>query len=104
MTSRKDQGQYRTDKSKAHEFMGVRAIAEAFDQSAAGKARTADLASPAVPAPHVVVDKEGEGNALKPFCTDPLVRKRYALPNGQIFRAMIQRDLLLMSRNGFLYM
>lgn len=104
MTSRKDQGQYRADKSRVHDFMGVRHIAEAFDQSPAGKARTADLSSPALPAPHVVVDKAAGNTQLEPYCADPLVRKRYALSNSQIFKALVQRDLLLMSRNGFLYM
>ena len=121
LTSRKDQAKYRSaaavvseqvppqQPAKPTPFIGVRTFAEAFDRSPGGVARAEHLATPAVPAPQAIVVPSGGSAAdgagfAAVFATEPLVRRRYALSNWQMFRAMVQRDALLMSRNGFLYM
>jgi hypothetical protein len=82
--------------------MGIKSFVEAFEQSPGGQARARDLASPAVPAPKAVITGDFAGG-LAPFATDPLIRTRYALSNWAVFKALVSRDLLLFSRNSFLY-
>jgi ABC-type multidrug transport system ATPase subunit len=103
ITSRKDQGQYRIDQSKKDEFVPVKEIYNAFQKSSMGQAMAVDLATPALPPPLAVTSDGNKSKVLAPFATDPLVRKRYALGNWQVFRAMADRDSLLFSRNSFLY-
>ena len=100
LTSRKDQAKYRAP-GQPLEFMGIKSLAEAFERSPGGQARAEALASPAVPAPKAVVT--GDTGDMAPFSTDPLVRTRYGLKNADVFKALVSRDLLLFSRNSFLY-
>ena len=80
--------------------MGIKSFVEAFEQSPGGQARAKDLASPAIPAPKAVTT--GPSN-LAPYAADALVRTPYALSNAAVFKALVSRDLLLFSRNAFLY-
>lgn len=103
ITSRKDQGQYRIDQSKRNEFMPVKDIYNAFQKSPMGQAMAKELSSSPVPPPLAVTSDGDKNKALAPFATDALVRKKYALSNWQVFKAMADRDSLLFSRNSFLY-
>ena len=100
LTSRKDQAKYRVT-GQPLDFMGIKSLAEAFERSPGGQAHAQDLASPAVPAPKAIVT--GDSGDTAPFSTDPLVRTRYGLRNADVFKALVSRDLLLFSRNSFLY-
>ena len=102
MTSRKDQRKYLKDKD-GNKFIGVREISDAFERSSLGIARAETLSSPSIPAPKTVVSSGGPGADTAPFSTDPLVRRRYALGNLDLFKALAARDLLYFSRNAFLY-
>ena len=106
MTSRKDQAQYLLG-SGPKEFINVREMVAAFDNSPMGKARTEHLATPTGPRILVTVPNcpmEPTTPSLEPYGTDPLIRRRFALDNKQLFRALFHRDALLMTRNMFIYM
>ncbi|GAX74480.1 hypothetical protein CEUSTIGMA_g1929.t1 [Chlamydomonas eustigma] len=100
VTSRKDQTMYRDDKGKS--FMGVRAIADAFARSPMGAANATYLTTPATPAPRALIT-DGDSTGKAPYATDGLQRTRYGINNVSLFKALVHRDFVLMTRNSFLY-
>lgn len=111
VTSRKDQAQYRSGPA-SKEFLPVRDIVAAFNQTAAGKAQKDELATPVIPRQPiavVVVPNACPPSApmffglSAPYQVDPLVRSRFALGNKELFKALFHRDALLMMRNLFIY-
>jgi len=88
VTSRKDQAQYWCRDPTEYRFMPITEMHEAFMRSAEGKAQLQ-----AIEAPPVKVSEK----------LDPLVRDKYALGPGGLFKACLRRDFTLMKRNGFLY-
>ena len=88
VTSRKDQEQYWADKNKPYQFMPVSIMAKAFTEFEVGMAMKDYLRVP--------YDK----SACHPAA---LIKKRYALHKWELFKACTQREILLISRNRFLY-
>ncbi|MCO5582935.1 hypothetical protein L7F22_036838 [Adiantum nelumboides] len=88
VTSRKDQEQYWADKTKPYQFMPVSAIAQAFANFEVGMELQKTL--------ETSFNKSDSHPAA-------LVRKSYALPKWELFKACFEREALLISRNRFLY-
>ncbi|KAJ7541808.1 hypothetical protein O6H91_10G077700 [Diphasiastrum complanatum] len=88
VTSKKDQHQYWAHKSRPYEYMPVTRMADAFKSFQVGKDLTAYLAVP--------FDKANNHPAA-------LVQEKYALSKWELFKACLERELLLISRNRFLY-
>ncbi|KAK9916362.1 hypothetical protein WJX75_001804 [Coccomyxa subellipsoidea] len=95
VTSRKDQQQYWSDPSKPYKFISVAEFSEHFKSFSVGRQITADLASPPP-----TCELGGTG---KHEPDGVLVRKRYALSGWELFKACWRRELILVSRNLFLY-
>lgn len=88
VTSRKDQQQYWTGDPGAYTFTPILAMHQAFLDSPQGRAQAQALQAPA---------------AKVPQQQDPLVRQKYALGRGGLFKACLRREFTLMKRNAFLF-
>ncbi|BDA40539.1 Pleiotropic drug resistance protein 1 [Coccomyxa sp. Obi] len=95
VTSRKDQQQYWHDASKPYRFISVAEFAEHFKNFSVGRQIAKDLASPPPTC--------GLGGTGRNDPDGVLVRKRYALSSWELFKACWRRELILVSRNAFLY-
>ncbi|CAL4924482.1 unnamed protein product [Urochloa decumbens] len=87
VTSRKDQAQYCSDKSKQYTFISPSAMASAFKQSQYGRSLDSTLRDPCV-------------NINSP---QALARSKFAVSKLSLVRSCFARELVLISRNRFLY-
>ncbi|KAG9455141.1 hypothetical protein H6P81_008045 [Aristolochia fimbriata] len=88
VTSKKDQAQYWTDRSKEHAYLTAPEIAEAFKKSKYGEAIRSHLSVP--------FDKA----TSHPYA---LAHTKYAVGKWELFKTCFSREYLLMTRNSFLY-
>lgn len=88
VTSRKDQEQYWADPSKPYEFLSVKKIAEAFENSKYNDNLRSSLSVP--------YDKSTSHPSALP-------KMKYAVSRMELFKACFSRELLLINRNRFLY-
>ncbi|XP_073114830.1 ABC transporter G family member 51 [Elaeis guineensis] len=88
VTSRKDQAQYWSDRSKPYSFLPVSKIAEAFRQSEYGKFVESSLSFP---------------NDETKFLPSALASTKFAISKRDLLGACFSRELLLISRHRFLY-
>jgi hypothetical protein len=87
VTSRKDQAQYWSDKSKQYSFISALTMASAFKQSQYGRSLDSILRDP-------YVDKHSP---------QALARSKFAVSKLSLVKACFARELILISRNRFLY-
>lgn len=87
MTSKKDQAQYWSDKSKQYSFVSASTMASAFKQSQYGRSMDSTLS-----------DSYDDTNPRQ-----ALARSKFAVSKLSLFRACFARELILISRNRFLY-
>ncbi|KAF0930606.1 hypothetical protein E2562_033770 [Oryza meyeriana var. granulata] len=87
VTSRKDQAQYWSDQSKQHVFISASEMAAVFKESQYGRYLESNLSSSC-------------GNKDSP---QALPRSKFAVPKFSLVRACFARELILISRNRFLY-
>ncbi|KAG0526217.1 hypothetical protein BDA96_06G126400 [Sorghum bicolor] len=87
VTSRKDQAQYWSDKSKPYSFISASTMASAFKQSDYGRSLDSILSN----------SYDGT-KSLK-----VLARSKFAVSKLSLVRACFYRELVLISRNRFLY-
>ncbi|KAF5178577.1 Abc transporter g family member, partial [Thalictrum thalictroides] len=88
VTSRKDQAQYWADPSKPYVFIPVIKIKEAFNQSRFGRLVESNLSIP--------YDKTKSHPSA-------LFKTRFAVSKWELFKTCFAREILLISRNRFLY-
>ncbi|KAJ8497976.1 hypothetical protein OPV22_008528 [Ensete ventricosum] len=88
VTSRKDQQQYWTRHDEPYRYVPVREFAEAFHSFHVGRAIGNELSVP--------YDKSKSHPAA-------LTTTRYGVSNKELLKANIDRELLLMKRNSFVY-
>ncbi|KAJ4977881.1 hypothetical protein NE237_008661 [Protea cynaroides] len=88
VTSKKDQRQYWVDPSKPHVFLPVSKIADAFKQSEFGCSLESTFSVP--------YDK-------KKNLPSALAKTKFAVSKRQLFKACIEREILLINRHRFLY-
>uniref|UniRef100_A0A0D9XIH8 ABC transporter domain-containing protein n=1 Tax=Leersia perrieri TaxID=77586 RepID=A0A0D9XIH8_9ORYZ len=87
VTSKKDQAQYWSDQSKQHTFISAAEMAAAFKESQYGRYLESTLSS-------------SSGNNDSP---EVLPRSKYAVTKFSLVSACFARELILISRNSFLY-
>uniref|UniRef100_A0A0E0IQF1 ABC transporter domain-containing protein n=1 Tax=Oryza nivara TaxID=4536 RepID=A0A0E0IQF1_ORYNI len=87
VTSKKDQAQYWSDQSKQHIFVSASEMAAVFKESQYGTYLEANLSSSC-------------GNKDSALV---LPRSKFAVPKFSLVRACFARELILISRNRFLY-
>uniref|UniRef100_K4AIA6 ABC transporter domain-containing protein n=1 Tax=Setaria italica TaxID=4555 RepID=K4AIA6_SETIT len=87
VTSRKDQAQYWSDKSKQYSFISALTMASAFEQSQYGRSLDSILRDPYV-----------DTNSPQ-----TLARSKFAVSKLSLVKACFARELILISRNRFLY-
>lgn len=88
VTSRKDQKQYWMRHDKPYRYVSVKEFASAFQSFHVGRAVTNELAIP--------FDKSKNHPAA-------LTTSRYGVSAWELFKANIDREMLLMKRNSFVY-
>ncbi|KAL0555361.1 hypothetical protein IC582_009305 [Cucumis melo] len=88
VTSKKDQEQYWYKKNKPYRFISVSKFCQGFKSFTIGQQLTSDLQVP--------YDKSKAHPAA-------LVTEKYGLSNWELFRACYSREVLIMKRNGFVY-
>ncbi|XP_077238697.1 pleiotropic drug resistance 3 isoform X4 [Tasmannia lanceolata] len=88
VTSRKDQGQYWSDRSKPYVFIPVSKIAEAFRESEYGRSLNSSLSIPY------------EKTKDLPYI---LAGSKFAVSKWELLRVCFSREILLISRHRFLY-
>ncbi|XP_050940090.1 pleiotropic drug resistance protein 2-like isoform X3 [Cucumis melo] len=88
VTSKKDQEQYWYKKNKPYRFISVSKFCQGFKSFTIGQQLTSDLQVP--------YDKSKAHPAS-------LVTEKYGLSNWELFRACYSREVLIMKRNGFVY-
>lgn len=88
VTSQKDQEQYWHDERRPYRYIPVAEIADAFRDYRVGKELEEQLATP--------FDKSQSHPAA-------LVESKFALSKWDLFKACLERELLLIKRNRFLY-
>lgn len=88
VTSKKDQEQYWHDERRPYRYIPVAEIADAFRDYRVGKELEEQLATP--------FDKSQSHPAA-------LVESKFALSKWDLFKACLERELLLIKRNRFLY-
>lgn len=88
VTSKKDQAQYWTNPSKPYTFLSSQDIAEAFKNSRFGKNVESALSIP-----------NDETNNHP----SALARTKYAVSTWELFKTCFTREIVLISRHGFLY-
>ncbi|XP_042413622.1 ABC transporter G family member 36-like isoform X1 [Zingiber officinale] len=88
VTSRKDQQQYWTRHDEPYRYVPVRVFSEAFQSFHVGRAIAEEIASP--------YDKSKSHPAA-------LTVTKYGVSNKELLKANIDRELLLMKRNSFVY-
>ncbi|KAF3450815.1 hypothetical protein FNV43_RR06904 [Rhamnella rubrinervis] len=88
VTSKKDQEQYWFRKEKPYNFVTVKEFADAFQSFHVGRKLGDELATP--------FDKSKSHPAA-------LTTKRYGLKKGDLLKACLSREYLLMKRNSFVY-
>ncbi|XP_043718326.1 pleiotropic drug resistance protein 1-like isoform X1 [Telopea speciosissima] len=88
VTSRKDQQQYWNDKDKPYRYVSVKAFVEAFQSFHVGRKLGDELATP--------FDKTKSHPAA-------LTTDKYGVSKTELLKASIDRELLLMKRNSFVY-
>ncbi|XP_068641438.1 ABC transporter G family member 31 [Aristolochia californica] len=88
VTSKKDQAQYWSDRSKEHAYLTVPEIAEAYKKSIYGQDIKSNLSVP--------FDKESS----HPYA---LANTKYAVRKWELFKTCFWREWLLMTRHSFLY-
>uniref|UniRef100_A0A0E0JL12 ABC transporter domain-containing protein n=1 Tax=Oryza punctata TaxID=4537 RepID=A0A0E0JL12_ORYPU len=89
VTSKKDQRQYWARHDKPYRFVAVKEFASAFQSFHTGRAISNELAVP--------FDKSKSHPAA-------LATTRYGAPGKELLKANIDREILLMKRNSFVYM
>ncbi|KAG2326564.1 hypothetical protein Bca52824_009292 [Brassica carinata] len=87
--SRKDQGQYWLHQDLPYSFVSVETFSKRFKDLQIGRKLEEDLSKP--------YDRSKTHN-------DSLSFNAYSLPNWELFRACLSRELLLMKRNYFVYL
>lgn len=88
VTSKKDQEQYWSDQRRPYRYIPVAEIANAFRDYRVGKELDEKLATP--------FDKSESHPAS-------LVTSKFALSKWDLFKACVEREMLLIKRNRFLY-
>lgn len=88
MTSKKDQAQYWADPSKPYRFISTREMAEAFRNSEFGRNLESMLSVP--------YDKSMSHPSA-------LATTKYAASKWELFKACLEREVLLIKRHSFLY-
>ena len=88
VTSRKDQQQYWTRHDEPYRYVPVREFADAFQSFHVGRAIGDELSVP--------YDKSKSHPAA-------LTTSRYGVSKKELLKANIDRELLLMKRNSFVY-
>lgn len=88
VTSKKDQEQYWFDQRRPYRYVPVAELANAFKDYRVGKELDEKLATP--------FNKSESHPAA-------LVTTKFALSDRDILKACVERELLLMKRNRFLY-
>ncbi|VAI31677.1 unnamed protein product [Triticum turgidum subsp. durum] len=88
VTSRKDQGQYWINSDETYRYVPVKEFAEAFQAFHVGQAIKSELAVP--------FDKNGSHPAA-------LKTSQYGASMKELLKANINREILLMKRNSFVY-
>ncbi|CAL9134814.1 unnamed protein product [Musa textilis] len=88
VTSRKDQQQYWSREDEPYRYVPVREFAEAFQQFHIGRALAEELSVP--------YDKSKSHPAA-------LTTTRYGVSKKEVLKANMDRELLLMKRNSFVY-
>jgi hypothetical protein len=89
VTSKKDQRQYWARHDKPYRFVTVKEFVSAFQSFHTGRAIANELAVP--------FDKSKSHPAA-------LATTRYGAPGKELLKANIDREILLMKRNSFVYM
>jgi hypothetical protein len=89
VTSKKDQKQYWARPNEPYRFVAVKEFATAFKSSHTGRSITNELAVP--------FDKSKSHPAA-------LTTTRYGVSGKELLKANIDREILLMKRNSFVYM
>ncbi|KAL6643455.1 hypothetical protein ACP70R_018221 [Stipagrostis hirtigluma subsp. patula] len=87
VTSKKDQARYWSDQSRQHSFISASAMASAFKQSHYGRYLDSNLSSP----------YDDTNSPLS------LARSKFAVSKFSLVRACFAREIILISRNRFLY-
>lgn len=88
VTSRKDQGQYWSNKVRPWRYVSVKELAERFGQFHVGVNLAAELAVP--------YERERSHNAALTF-------DRYGVSHRELFKANFSREVLLMKRQSFVH-
>ncbi|KAI3716295.1 hypothetical protein L6452_23532 [Arctium lappa] len=88
VTSKKDQRQYWTRRDDAYRFVTAKEFAEAYESFHIGSRRKVELATP--------FDKSKSHPAA-------LTNNKYGLSKKELLKACIDREILLMKRNSFVY-
>ncbi|KAL2493147.1 ABC transporter G family member 36 [Abeliophyllum distichum] len=88
VTSRKDQEQYWTDRSKPYKYIPVSEFAKRFKRFHVGLRLENELSVP--------YDKSRSHNAA-------LVYKKYSVPKRELLKANFDKEWLLIKRNSFVY-
>nr|XP_011466722.1 PREDICTED: pleiotropic drug resistance protein 1 [Fragaria vesca subsp. vesca] len=88
VTSRKDQEQYWERKEDPYSFVTVKEFAEAFQSFHVGQRLGEELSVP--------FDKRKNHPAA-------LTTKKYSVKKGELLKACVSREILLMKRNSFVY-
>ncbi|KAK2986390.1 hypothetical protein RJ640_008801, partial [Escallonia rubra] len=86
--SRKDQAQYWHRTEQTHSYMSVDMLSRKFKESPLGNKLDEELSEP-------LMKSEGQKNDLS--------FSGYSLSKGELFRACMSREFLLMRRNSFIY-
>lgn len=88
MTSRKDQGQYWARQDRPYRFVPVKKFADAFRTFHVGRSIQKELSEP--------FDRARSHPAA-------LATSKYGVNRMELLKATIDRELLLMKRNAFIY-
>ncbi|PIA64438.1 hypothetical protein AQUCO_00100133v1 [Aquilegia coerulea] len=88
VTSRKDQEQYWHDKKQQYQYIPVKEFSQAFSSFYVGRNLNSALIIP--------YDKSQCHAAA-------LVKSKYGLPKKELFKACLDREILLMRRSAFIY-
>lgn len=88
VTSRKDQQQYWTDNQRSYRYVSVNEFVEAFDTFHVGQQLRRDL--------EVAYDRSKAHPSAVSL-------DKYSIRSLEVFRACLERELLLLKRNSFIY-
>lgn len=89
MTSKKDQKQYWTRRHEAYKFVTVKEFAQAYESFHVGRRLVSELAIP--------FDKSKSHPAA-------LTDKKFGLSKKELLKACLDREILLIKRNSFVYL